>query len=160
MELSLTHLDSISTNNRSLDRFGAVLSPLAHLRQWNLVRANIPQRKVVILTMAKEKAVILKQTKSTKLLRVPAYSDDKLVGYGEVTVFKANDAGLEAARLSLTLSDLENLNRQRVTDVKNNVRRGRSIWAALKEAAKTNPGLAKDVEVLAKKYGFELRKAA
>ena len=99
--------------------------------------------------MAKEKVKVVKDGKSTRVLSVPAYTDSKLVGWAQVTVFKEDEAGLAAAKASLTLSDVVDLNRQKVTDAKNNLRRGTSVMAALKQLTKTNPAVAKIVELLA-----------
>lgn len=100
--------------------------------------------------MAKEKARVVKDGKSTQVLSVPAYADSKLVGRANVTVFKENNEGLAAAKQSLTLSDLVNINRQRVTDVKNNLRRGTSMISALRQLTKVNPEVEKIVELLVK----------
>ena len=99
--------------------------------------------------MAKEKVKVVKDGKSTRVLSVPAYTDSKLVGWAQVTVFKEDEAGLAAAKASLTLSDVVDLNRQKVTDAKNNLRRGTSVMATLKQLTKTNPAVAKIVELLA-----------
>jgi len=101
--------------------------------------------------MAKEKAIKISETKSTELLKVPAYSDGKLVGWAQVTVFKLSDAGLAAAKAKLTLSDVADLNRQKVTDAKNNLRRGTSIIATLRQLTKTNPKVEQLVEVILRK---------
>ena len=98
--------------------------------------------------MAKEKAVKISETKSTELWKVPAYSDSKLVGYTQVNVFKRNDTGLAEAKRTLTLGQLDDLNRQKVTDAKNNLRRGTSVMAALKALVKVNPGLEKIVTLM------------
>ena len=99
--------------------------------------------------MAKEKVKVVKDGKSTRVLSVPAYTDSKLVGWAQVTVFKEDESGLTAAKASLTLSDVVDLNRQKVTDAKNNLRRGTSVMATLKQLTKTNPAVAKIVELLA-----------
>ena len=99
--------------------------------------------------MAKEKVKVVKDGKSTRVLSVPAYTDSKLVGWVQVTVFKEDEAGLAAAKASLTLSDVVDLNRQKVTDAKNNLRRGTSVMATLRQLTKTNPAVAKIVELLA-----------
>jgi len=101
--------------------------------------------------MAKEKAIKVSETKSTELLKVPAYSDGKLVGWAQVTVFKLSDAGLAAAKAKLTQSDVADLNRQKVTDAKNNLRRGTSAIAALRALTKTNPKVEQLVEVILRK---------
>ena len=101
--------------------------------------------------MAKEKAVKVSETKSTELLRVPAYSDQKLVGWAQVTVFKLSEAGLKAAKDSLTQSDVADLNRQKITDAKNNLRRGTSVIATLRQLAKVNPAVEKLIAVILKK---------
>ena len=101
--------------------------------------------------MAKEKAIKVSETKSTELLKVPAYSDSKLVGWAQVTVFKLSDAGLAAAKAKLTQSDVADLNRQKVTDAKNNLRRGTSIIATLRALTKTNPKVEQLVEVILRK---------
>ena len=101
--------------------------------------------------MAKEKAVKVSETKSTELLKVPAYSDGKLVGWTQVTVFKRNEAGLKKAKDTLTLSGLDNLNRQEFTDAKNNLRRGISALAALRRVAKVNPDVDKAAALLVKR---------
>ena len=101
--------------------------------------------------MAKEKAIKVSETKSHELLRVPAYSNNALVGWTQVNVFKVNEAGLKAAKEALTLSHLNDLNRQIITDAKNNLRRGTSIMAALKQAAKVNPILEQVIADLVKR---------
>lgn len=104
--------------------------------------------------MSKEQLKEVRRTKTTRTLSVPAYSDNRLVGWGECLVFLTNEAGIKAARADLTKANVIDLNRQIITDCKNDVRRGRSLWTALKKAAQANPALAKEVELLAKKYGF------
>ena len=84
-------------------------------------------------------------------MKVPAYSNKELVGWTKVTVFKETEAGLTAAKAALTLSDVANINRQRVTDAKNNLRRGTSVMAALKQAAKANPILEQVIADLVKR---------
>jgi len=110
--------------------------------------------------MSKEKAVKVSETKSTELLKVPAYSDSKLVGWTQVTVFKQNEAGLAAAKASLTQSNIADLNRQQITDAKNNLRRGTSVMATLKNLVKIDPKVGKLVDViLAKAEAGELTDA-
>jgi len=101
--------------------------------------------------MAKEKAVETSRTKSTITLSVPAYSDGKLVGHASVVVFQENEVGLAEAKKSLSLVDLANVNRQRVTDAKNNLRRGTSAIAALRAVAKANPAVEAAVKSLLKR---------
>ena len=101
--------------------------------------------------MAKEKAIKVSETKSTELLKVPAYSDGKLVGWAQVTVFKLSDAGLAAAKAKLTQSDVADLNRQKVTDAKNNLRRGTSALANLRKLVKVHPEIESVIEVLLKR---------
>jgi len=101
--------------------------------------------------MAKEKAIKISETKTTELWRVPAYSDQKLVGWTKVTAFKPNEEGLTAAKQSLTLSDVADLNRQKVTDAKNNLRRGTSVVATLRNLVKVNPKVGKLVDVILKR---------
>ena len=101
--------------------------------------------------MTKEKARIIKQTKTNVMWEVPAYSDSKLVGWAKVTTFQANAAGLAAAKNILTLSDVEDLNRQKFTDAKNNLRRGTSALAALRAVAKVNPKVNELIAVILKK---------
>ena len=101
--------------------------------------------------MAKEKARILKQTKTHVMSEVPAYSDGKLVGWAKVTTFQPNEAGLAAAKASLTLPDVGDLNRQKFTDAKNNLRRGTSDLATLRQVAKTNPEVDRAVKLLVKR---------
>jgi len=108
-------------------------------------------------TMTKLSAKLVKETKTHRTLSVPAYSDGVLVGWGQVEVFQTTPAGLEAARKALTKGNVVDLNRQTITDVKNAIRTGRSLWAALKKESAKNPELAKEVEVLAKKYGFNVK---
>lgn len=107
--------------------------------------------------MPKEQPKLIKESKTHRTFDVPAYSDNVLTGWGQVTLFQENKEGLEAAKRALTLDNLKDLNRQKTTDVKNDVRRGRSLWTALKKAAQSNPDLAKEVELLAKKYGFNIK---
>ena len=110
--------------------------------------------------MTKEKAVRVSETKTTETFKVPAYSDSKLTGYCEVTVFKLSEAGLAAAKANLTLGHLANLNRQLFTDAKNNLRRGTSMIAALKQLTKTNPKVESLIKViLAKAQSGELDNA-
>lgn len=101
--------------------------------------------------MTKEKARVVKQTKSHVMLEVPAYSDGKLVGWAKVTTFQANEVGLAAAKESLTLAQLGDLNRQQVTDAKNNLRRGTSALAALRQLSKTNPKVESMIAGILKK---------
>jgi len=98
--------------------------------------------------MSKEKAVKVSETKSTELLKVPAYSEGKLTGWAQVTVFKLSEAGIAAAKTQLTQSDVADLNRQKITDAKNNLRRGTSMLAALRQLVKVNPDLEKIVSLL------------
>ena len=110
--------------------------------------------------MAKEKAVKISETKSTELLKVPAYSNSELVGWTQVNTFKLNEAGLAAAKASLTLANVADLNRQQITDAKNNLRRGTSVMAALKNLAKTNPKVDQVIAtILAKAEAGELTDA-
>lgn len=101
--------------------------------------------------MSKEKARIIKQTKTNVMMEVPAYSEGKLVGFAKVTVYQANEEGLAAARQSLTLSQLGDLNRQKITDAQNNLRRGTSDLAALRQVAKVNPDVEQAVKLLVKR---------
>ena len=101
--------------------------------------------------MTKEKAVRISETKSTVLLRVPAYSDGKLVGWTEVDTFKHSDAGLAKAKATLTLANVDDLNRQKVTDAKNNLRRGTSALANLRKLVKVHPEIESVIEVLLKR---------
>ncbi len=101
--------------------------------------------------MSKEKARIVKENKTRVMYEVPAYSDSKLVGWVKVSVFQPNAEGLAAAKASLTLSDVGDLNRQKFTDAKNNLRRGTSALAALRALSKTNPKVENLVAVILKK---------
>lgn len=101
--------------------------------------------------MSKEKARIIKQTKTHVMSEVPAYSDSKLVGWAKVTTFQPNEAGLAAAKQSLTLSELNDLNRQKFTDAKNILRRGTSVLAALRQVAKANPKVEELIKVILKR---------
>ncbi len=101
--------------------------------------------------MSKEKARIVKQTKTNVMYEVPAYSDGKLVGWAKVSVFQPNQAGLEAAKASLTPADVLDLNRQKFTDAKNNLRRGTSALAALRQLSKTNPKVEDLISIILKK---------
>jgi len=101
--------------------------------------------------MSKEKARIVKQTKTNVMYEVPAYSDSKLVGWAKVTTFQPNEAGLAEAKRTLTLSDVGDLNRQKFTDAKNNLRRGTSALAALRQLSKTNPNVNVLIAVILKK---------
>jgi hypothetical protein len=100
--------------------------------------------------MSKEKAVKVRETKSTVVVRIPAYSDSKLVGWTEVTLFQETEAGLAEAKRTLTLDGLSKINRQTCTDAKNNLRRGTSALAALRQLAKTNPTLNRVIELVVK----------
>jgi len=101
--------------------------------------------------MSKEKARIVKQTKTNVMYEVPAYSDSKLVGWAKVTTFQPNEAGLAEAKRTLTLSDVGDLNRQKFTDAKNNLRRGTSALAALRQLSKTNPKVENLIAVILRK---------
>lgn len=101
--------------------------------------------------MAKEKAKVVKETKSTQILSVPAYSDNNLVGWTQVTTFKETEDGLNKAKQDLTLQDVINVNRQRITDAKNNLRRGTSVMATLKNLAKSNPAIEQLIADLVKR---------
>jgi hypothetical protein len=99
--------------------------------------------------MSKEKIKIVKQTKTEVTMSIPAYSDGKLVGYTQVTVFKEDEHGLAALKAVLSLSNLKDLNRQKITDAKNNLRRGTSLMAALRQLVKVNPKVEQIVSLLA-----------
>jgi len=101
--------------------------------------------------MSKEKATKVKETKSTEIWSVPAYSNNKLVGHTKVTVFKETEDNLAAVRAALTLGDVIDINRQRFTDAKNNLRRGVSIMATLRQLAKADPNIAKVSTLLIKR---------
>ena len=45
------------------------------------------------------------------------------MGWSEVTVFQETEEGLQFARETINLTDVKDLNRQRITDTKNNLRR-------------------------------------
>lgn len=77
--------------------------------------------------------------------KVAAYTDrgQTFVGYGQVTLYKVNKAGLKAARAALTLSGLVNLNRQVKTDVRNDTARLGELRLILAKFAK---GIATDAE--------------
>ncbi len=101
--------------------------------------------------MSKEKARIVKESKTGVTWEVPAYSDGKLVGWAKVTTYQTNEAGLAVARAQLTLGELEDLNRQKFTDAKNNLRRGTSALAALRALSKTNPKVESVIAGILKK---------
>ena len=63
-------------------------------------------------------------------------------------MFKLSEAGIAAAKTQLTQSDVADLNRQKITDAKNNLRRGTSMLAALRQLVKVNPDLEKIVSLL------------
>jgi hypothetical protein len=121
---------------------------------------TLPCCKVVSLTsyqslskehyMAKEKDKIIKTTKTMVIMEHPTYSDDKLVGWAKSTLFRETQDGLSALRANLTMSHLKDINRQIKTDDKNNLRRGTSMFAALRQLAKSNPIVAQLLEVLLK----------
>ena len=101
--------------------------------------------------MTKEKDVLVKEGKATSLWKTPSYSDNVLVGWGEVTLFNPTEAGLRAFQASVTLDNLMDVNRQKKTDVKNTVRRGTSAIAKLRKIAKVNPKAAQAIDVLVAK---------
>jgi len=111
----------------------------------------LPNSNIKENIMSKEKAKVVKQTKTHVFLEVPAYSDDKLVGWAKATIFQLNAEGLKAAKASLTLSNVNDINRQELTDVKNNLRRGTSAIAELRKLSKENPVVEKLIEVILKK---------
>jgi hypothetical protein len=100
--------------------------------------------------MTKEKDNILKTTKTNVIIEHPVYSDDKLVGWAKSTLFRETEEGLAALKATLTMSNLKDVNRQIKTDDKNNLRRGTSMFAALRQLAKSNPIVAQLLEVLLK----------
>ncbi len=100
--------------------------------------------------MAKEKDKIVKTTKEYTIISHPVYSDEKLIGWTQSTLFRDTPEGLVAFTASVTKETMLMVNRQIKTDDKNNFRRGTSIFAALKALAKVNPTVAKIVELLAK----------
>ena len=99
--------------------------------------------------MAKEKAKIVKRGKGILIVEVPAYSGDNLVGKANVTIFEETEENLAHVKSVLTLNDVKDLNRQKITDGKNNLRRGTSVMAALKALTKANPKVERIVEMLA-----------
>ena len=95
--------------------------------------------------MAKETKKVVKETKTSVIYEIPSYSDGKLVGWGQCEVFKENPEGLKEAKATLTEKDVVDLNRQRITDVKNNVRRFAEVDAIL---AKVKAGKATPAELV------------
>jgi hypothetical protein len=74
-------------------------------------------------------------------VKVASFTDrgKTFVGWGQLDLFKVNEAGLKAAKDSLTEADLIDLNRQKITDVRNTVARLGDIQKAV---AKVKAGTA------------------
>jgi hypothetical protein len=84
---------------------------------------------------------VIKETPTHFTVKVAAFTDKgkTFVGWSQVVVVKVNEAGLKAAREALTLSDIIDLNRQKITDVRNNIARLGDIQKAV---AKVREGKA------------------
>jgi hypothetical protein len=76
---------------------------------------------------------VVKVSETVFTAKVPSHTKngEVFVGWGEITLKTVNPAGLKAAKAGLTLSDLIDLNRQKVTDVMNDLRRYVSYEQAL-----------------------------
>lgn len=112
---------------------------------------------------------VVGENKTQFTLKVPAFTDKgkTFVGWTQIVLNKVNEAGLTAAKVSFKLSDLIDLNRQRITDARNNLARSYEIKALIAKVkagkgtpaeiarvfstlAKTNPQLAKAAESMLK----------
>ena len=113
---------------------------------------------------------VVSETKTHFTLRVPAFTDKgkTFIGWANLKMFKVNDDTLPTIKAGLTLKDVIDLYRQRITDIRNNLARsfelkalkakviaGKATPAEIAKVfaaeAKTNPELAKQAEALLKK---------
>lgn len=123
---------------------------------------------------------VVKETPTEFTLKVPAFThEDRVVdgktksievfiGWATTTLFKVNKEGLEALKAALTLEKVKDLNRQEITDVRNNLAREYKLKAleakvmagtatptevskVFAAKAKSNPELAKQAALLLKK---------
>ena len=118
----------------------------------------------------KEQRHVVSETKTHFTLKVPAFTDKgkTFIGWAKVTMRKATEANLPAIKASLTLRDVIDLYRQKITDIRNNLARsfelkalkakviaGKATPAEIAKVfaaeAKTNPELAKQAEAMLKK---------
>ena len=118
----------------------------------------------------KEQRHVVSETKTHFTLKVPAFTDKgkTFIGWAKITMFKVNEANLEAIKKALTLGNVVDLYRQKITDIRNNLARTFELKALLAKViagkatpaetakvfaaqAKTNPELAKQGEALLRK---------
>ena len=118
----------------------------------------------------KEQRHVVKEDKTSFTLKVPAFTDRgaTFIGWANVKLIKVNKEGLEAFRPKFSLANLKDLNRQIITDIRNNLARlfelkalkakviaGKATPAETAKVfaaeAKSNPALAKEAEALLRK---------
>ncbi len=77
----------------------------------------------------------------------------KVIGTATCVGFEESSAGIALLKANLTMTDLKNINRQRLTDVANDLRRGQSPVNKLKKLAAGNEQAKREMDALIKKYG-------
>ena len=115
----------------------------------------------------KEQRHVVKEDKTTFTLKVPAFTDrgKTFIGWAQIRLVKVNKEGLNALRPALTLGNVKDLNRQIITDVRNNLARSFELKALLAKVvagkatpaeiakvfsaqAKVDPKMAKEAEAI------------
>lgn len=95
---------------------------------------------------------VVSETKAQFIAGVPSYtaSGSRFVAQGNVNLFKVTKEGLAELKAKATLSDVIDLNRQRITDVKNDLRVLKSYEDTLKDYKAEEISLAQFVKALEK----------
>ena len=75
-----------------------------------------------------------------------------LAGTGRVWCYSEKDADLDAVRKALTSKDVEDINRQKKTDLGNDLRTGQSTMSALKAMAKEDKAIEPLFGAMAKSF--------
>jgi hypothetical protein len=98
---------------------------------------------------------VVKETPTQFTLKIPAFTDKgkTLVGFTNRKLFKVNEEGFEAFKATVTQDNLKDLNRQIITDARNNLARSfelKAIIAKVKANKATPAEIAKVFSALAK----------
>ena len=92
----------------------------------------------------------------TKLLttEVKTGTPRRLIGIAKVMGFQETDAGVAYAKGVLTLKDVKDLNRQRLTDCANDMRVGQSTQSKLKKLRAANATAKAEIDAIMRKHGI------
>jgi len=112
----------------------------------------------------KEQRHVIKETKTSFTLRVPAFTKNGalFIGWSNLTLNKVNEEGIAEAKANFSQRDLIDLNRQKITDVRNNLARTYKLKALIAKvkAGKGTPAEVAKVFAALAKSNPELVKAA